>query len=385
MKFDYLIVGAGFSGLVMAERLATQMGKTSLIVEKRRHIGGNCYDRYDDYGVLIHQYGPHYFRTNSSLVKNYLSQFTAWNPVDYTIKSFSDGRYWSFPVNLNTFEELIGRPATTPEFEAWLAVQRVSIENPRNSEDVIVSQVGWDLYNKFFLGYTLKQWKRHPRDLDSSVCGRIPIRTNRDDRYLREEFQALPSAGYTAMFDRMIAACGNNVRILLNTDYREVMPHFDFGHIIYTGPIDDYFDCCYGALPYRSLKFEAESFDAEQLKERYSISGKCGFWQPAVQVKYPNDHDFTRIVEVKHATGQKCLNSTIVREFPADYKAGMEAYYPIPANDASALYEKYADRAALTPGVSFIGRLATYKYYNMDQIVAIALKKFDQIKGVGNF
>lgn len=379
IKTDYLIVGAGFAGLVLAERLATQLGKTCLIVEKRAHIGGNCHDHYDDHGVLIHTYGPHYFRTNSPRIRDYLSRFTAWHPVDYTIKSYAEGRYWSFPVNLNTFEELIGRPSTSEEFEAWLARERVPVAEPKNSEDVIVSQIGWDLYRKFFLGYTLKQWKRHPRDLDTSVCGRIPIRTNRDNRYLREDFQALPAAGYTRMFERMLAAAGGKARVLLKTDYRELLPHVDYGHLIYTGPIDEYYDHCYGALPYRSLRFEAESFTAEQLRGREAVSGKPGFWQPAMQVNYPNDHDFTRIVEVKHATGQQCANTTIVREYPEDYGPGREAYYPIPNAESAALYRRYADRAEQEARVSFVGRLATYRYYNMDQIVGMALAEFERL------
>lgn len=380
MQFDYLIVGAGFAGLVLAERICTQLGKTCLIVEKRRHIGGNCHDHYDDNGVLIHTYGPHYFRTNSPRIRDYLGQFTEWNPVAYTIKSYSEGRYWSFPVNLNTYEEIIGRAATSEEFEAWLAKERVSIADPANSEEAVISQCGWDLYNKFFLGYTLKQWKRHPRELDASVCARIPIRTNRDDRYLKEDFQALPKAGYTRMFERILEACGNKVKVLLNTDYREVLPMVKYGHMIYTGPIDEFYNCCYGSLPYRSLRFETESFTEEQLKEREGIAGKPGFWQPAVQVNYPNDHEFTRIVEVKHATGQQCTNTTVVREYPDDYGPGKEAYYPIPASDAHALYKKYAERASAEKNTSFVGRLATYRYYNMDQVVGMALSEFDKLR-----
>src|SRR5664280_141442 len=228
IETDFLIVGAGLAGLVMAERLATQQHARCLVVEKRLHIGGNCFDYYDDYGVLVHGYGPHYFRTNAPRIREYLSQFTQWHPVEYTIKSFSDGRYGSFPINLNTLEE------------------------------VIVSQVGCKLYEKFFLGYTLKQWKRHPRELDPSVCGRIPVRTNRDNRYLREDFQALPAAGYTAMFQRMLSACGNLVQVLLNTDFREVLSHLCCRHLIFTGPIDEFYDRRFGALPYRSLRFEQQ-------------------------------------------------------------------------------------------------------------------------------
>jgi len=380
LTFDYLIVGAGFAGLTAAERLCTQHGKTCLVVEKRTHLGGNAYDRYDDSGVLIHNYGPHYFRTNSDRIKDYLSQFTEWHPVDYKILSRTEGRYWNFPINLNTFEQLVGHEATSEEMEAWLEENRVPIENPANSEEVIISQVGWDLYEKFFKGYTLKQWKRHPKDLDASVCGRIPVRTNRDDRYLREEFQALPKAGYTRMFEKMVAACGDKLRIMLNTDYREILDAVECGHMIYTGPIDEFFDNRFGQLPYRSLRFENESFTPEQLKERETESGKPGHWQPAMQVNYPNEEDFTRIVEVKHATGQLCTNTTIVREYPDDFGPGKEPYYPIPAPDAAALYKKYKELADGEEKVSFIGRLATYRYYNMDQVVGMALAEVERLR-----
>jgi UDP-galactopyranose mutase len=394
---DYLIVGAGFAGLTSAERLTTQHGKTCLVVEKRRHLGGNAYDRYDANGVLIHTYGPHYFRTNSPKIREYLGQFTDWHPVDYKILSWTDGRYWNFPVNLNTFEQLIGRPSTSEEMEAWLAEKRVPIDNPANSEEVIISQVGWELYEKFFKGYTLKQWRRDPQDLDASVCGRIPIRTNRDDRYLREEFQALPAAGYTAMFENMVKACGDKIHILYHTDYREVLPQTRFRHMIYTGPIDEFFDFRFGRLPYRSLRFEPESFTPEQLAAHHTATSACpspwptppGFYQPAMQVNYPNDENFTRIVEIKHATGQPCANTTIVREYPDDFGPGKEPYYPIPAADSAALYRQYKDLADsrhtpfadLHPGatVSFIGRLATYRYYNMDQVVGMALAEVDKI------
>jgi UDP-galactopyranose mutase len=289
------------------------------------------------------------------------------------------GRYWSFPINLNTFEELLGRPSSTEEMEAWLEEHRVPVEEPKNSEEVILSQVGPELYEKFFKGYTLKQWKRHPRDLDASVCGRIPIRTNRDDRYLREEFQALPKAGYSRMFNRMLEACGDKVQVMLNTDYREVMAEVKHRHLVYTGAIDEFFDYCHGPLPYRSLRFERESFDAEQLRAREAVSGKPGFWQPAMQVNYPNEEDFTRIVELKHATGQACTNTTIVREYPDDYGPGKEPYYPVPAPDAAAIYQQYREMAEAVPSTSFIGRLATYRYYNMDQVVGMALAEVGRI------
>lgn len=379
MKYDYLIVGAGFAGITFAQRAANVFGKTSLIVEKRNHIGGNSYDRYDDHGVLIHQYGPHYFRTNSPKIKTYLSQFTDWHSVEYKILSYSDGQYWNFPINLNTFEQFIGRPSTSEEMRVWLEEKREKIDNPNNSEEVIISQVGWELYEKFFKGYTLKQWRRHPKNLDASVCGRIPIRTNRDDRYLEEEFQAIPKNGYTRMFENMLRTCGNMAEVMLDTDYREILRRVQYDHMVYTGPIDAYYDFRFGELPYRSLRFEPESFTRDQLSKREQIAGKVGFWQPAMQVNYPNDEDYTRIVEIKHATGQVCENTTIVREYPDDYGPGKEAYYPIPAPETAILYQKYKELADMETAVSFIGRLATYKYYNMDQVVGMALQKIETL------
>ncbi|MDZ4788737.1 MAG: UDP-galactopyranose mutase [Blastochloris sp.] len=364
-RIDYLIVGAGFAGAVLAERLASQCGKKCLVVDKRSHIAGNAYDRYDQAGVLIHVYGPHYFRSNSQRIVDYLGQFTEWHPVEYKILSKTDGRYWQFPINLNTFEQLVGHASTPEEMEQTLAEWRVPIENPQNSEEVIISQVGWKLYEMFFKNYTKKQWKRDPKELDASVCGRIPIRTNRDDRYLSEEFQALPKEGYTKMFEKILQH--PNIEVLLETDYRDMLDEVDFGHMIYTGAIDDYFNCCYGPLPYRSLRFEPETLAQET-------------FQPAMQVNYPNDEEFTRIVELKHATGQKLPVTTIVREYPEDYGPGKEAYYPIPAPDAKALYEKYKELAVKEENVSFVGRLATYRYYNMDQVVGMALTEFEKLK-----
>jgi UDP-galactopyranose mutase len=317
--------------------------------------------------------------------------------VDYEVLSYADGRYWRFPINLNTFEQLIGRSATTAEMEAWLAEHRVAIAEPRNSEEVILSQVGPLLYEKFFKDYTLKQWRRHPRDLDPSVCGRIPIRTNRDNRYLRETFQALPRAGYSPLFERMVAACGPRLRLLLNTDYHDVVPHVAFSHLIFTGPIDELYDHRFGALPYRSLRFEHESFTREQLVAREPIAGQPGFWQPAMQVNYPDAEAFTRIVEIKHATGQACSNTTIVREYPDDYGPGKEPFYPVPAADAAACFRRYESLASAgavpaclqaaarhrgaAPAVTLVGRLATYRYYNMDQVVGMALKEAEKIAG----
>jgi len=370
MKVDFLIIGAGFAGAVLAERIASQLGKSCLIVERRNHIGGNAYDHCDAAGILLHDYGPHYFRTNSQRVIDYLSQFTEWREVQYKILSWTHGRFWQFPINLNTFEQLIGRAATTDEMQGTLAEWRVKIDSPKNSEEVIISQVGRKLYEMFFKNYTRKQWQRDAKDLDPSVCGRIPIRTNRDDRYLSEKFQALPKNGYTAMFRKMLAH--PMIEVKLNTDYREARAQVQCQHLIFTGPVDEYFGYCFGRLPYRSLRFEPETLAQE-------------FFQPVMQVNYPNDHDFTRIVEIKHATGQKLPSTTIVREYPQNFGPGREPYYPIPAPDARALYQKYAERAALEKNVTFVGRLATYRYYNMDQVVGMALTEFDRLRrnGVG--
>jgi UDP-galactopyranose mutase len=364
MVWDYLIVGAGYAGAVLAERLASQCDASCLVIDRRDHIAGNAYDECDPAGVLIHKYGPHYFRTNSDQIVAYLSQFTEWLPVEYKILSWVEGRYWQFPINLNTFEQLVGRPSSSEEMERTLAEWRVPIDKPANSEEVIISQVGHRLYEMFFKNYTRKQWRRDPRDLDSSVCGRIPIRTNRDDRYLSDKFQALPKDGYTAMFRRMLDH--PKIEVRLKTDYREAKRHLRYKHLIYTGPIDEYFEHRFGPLPYRSLRFEPETLNQE-------------FFQPAMQVNYPNDHEFTRIVEVKHATGQKIPVTTIVREYPDDFGPGKEPYYPIPAPDASAQYQRYAELTAREAGVSFVGRLATYRYYNMDQVVGSALTLFKKL------
>ncbi len=364
--YDLLVVGAGFSGAVLAERFARALGKTVLVIDRREHIAGNAFDSHDAAGVLLHRYGPHYFRTNSARVRDYLSGFTEWRPVEYTILSYTDGRYWNFPINLNTFEQFLGRPSSTEEMEATLARWRVPIENPRNSEELIVSQVGWELYEKFFRNYTRKQWRRDPADLDASVCGRIPIRTNRDNRYVTESFQALPADGYTPLIGRILDH--PKIEVRLGTDFRDVASKVRYRHLIYSGPVDEFFGYRFGPLPYRSLRFEEVTLPVE-------------YHQPAVQVNYPNEEAFTRVVETKHITGQKLPVTTVVREYPQDYELGREPYYPVPAPDAKEAYARYARLAEATAKVSFVGRLATYRYYNMDQVVAMALGEFDRLSG----
>jgi UDP-galactopyranose mutase len=377
-QVDFLIVGAGFSGLVAAERLS-QAGFSCVVVDKRDHIGGNAYDCYDEAGVLIHPYGPHYFRSNSARIVAYLSQFTEWHEVSYQIKSYTKGRFWSFPINLNTFEEWLGRESTELEWRDYLDTHKVEIEHPQNSEEVILSQVGWDFYRIFFEPYTLKQWKRHPRELQASVCGRIPIRLNRDDRYLTESFQAMPVQGYTAMFEKMMAH-SPNLQVRLGVDYKEEKESWQFRHLIFTGPIDEYYDHCYGSLPYRSLRFERETHTGEELRARAAISGKEGLWQPALQVNYPDlDVPYTRTVEIKHATGQNIEATTVIREFPEDWTPEKEPFYPVPTDVTAQLYTRYRQLADQETNVSFIGRLGTYRYYNMDQVTGMALTEAEKL------
>jgi UDP-galactopyranose mutase len=362
-RIDALIVGCGIAGITMAERLA-DAGWRCHLVDRRPHIGGNCHDCLDVHGVLIHPYGPHYFRTNSPRVVEYLSRFTEWQPAEYRVLSRIGDRHYQFPINLNTFEQILGRPSSEEEMKATLEEWREPIENPKNSEEVIVSQVGWKLYEMFFKNYTLKQWNHHPRDLDASVCGRIPIRTNRDDRYLAEEFQALPKAGYTAMFERMLAS--PRISVETGVDFAKARNRFQYRKLIYTGPIDAYFDFKLGRLPYRSLRFETEHHEIDQ-------------YQPAMQVNYPNEEAFTRIVEIKQATGQQVAGTTIVKEYPQDFTEGSEPFYPVPMAESRSLYEQYRELAELEADTVFLGRLATYRYYNMDQVVGMALAKSGQL------
>jgi UDP-galactopyranose mutase len=373
--YDALVVGAGLSGLVMAESLCTQLGFKCLLIDRREHIGGNCYDAPDANGVLTHLYGPHYFRSNYPEAIAYLSAFTAWREIRYRVSSFTDGRHWSFPINLRTFEQFIGRESSQEEFRGWLEWRRMSFGEPQNSEEAMLASVGPELYEKFFKGYTQKQWNKHPRDLDPSVCRRIPIRTTRNEAYFDDSFQAMPQEGYTAMFQRMVQACGNNLDLRLGLDFSEARDRFAYGHLIYTGPIDEYFGTGLGRLEYRSLRFELESYTSGDLARL----GKQDYWQPYLQVNYPNSQPYTRIVEIKHATGQDTPHTNLVREYPQECAPGREPYYPVLTPPNLALYQKYAGLAAGERRVTLLGRLATYTYLNMDQEVERALRVFQNV------
>lgn len=361
--FDYLIVGAGFAGSVMAERLAADAGSKVLLIDKRPHIGGNAYDHYNDDGVLVHRYGPHIFHTNSREVFEYLSRFTEWRPYQHRVQAWVDGQLLPIPINLDTVNRMYGLNLTSFELDDFfrrVAEPRAVI---RTSEDVIVSKVGRELYEKFFRNYTRKQWDLDPSELDSTVTARVPVRTNRDDRYFTDTYQAMPRHGLTRMFERMVTH--PNIKVLLNADYREVRTMIPHREVIYTGPIDEYFDYRFGRLPYRSLHFEFETRNVPQV-------------QPVAVINYPNDNLYTRVTEFKHLTGQEHAKTTLVYEYP---RAEGDPYYPIQRPENAELYRKYQMLAAETKGVHFVGRLATYRYYNMDQVTAQALKLYSKITG----
>lgn len=361
--FDYLIVGAGFAGSVLAERLACGSNKKVLICDKRPHIGGNAYDHYNDAGILVHKYGPHIFHTNSREVFEYLSRFTEWRSYQHRVMAHVDGQLLPIPINLDTINKLYGLNLTSFQLEEFFTSVAEPCSPVRTSEDVVVSRVGRELYEKFFRNYTRKQWGLDPSELDACVTARVPTRTNRDDRYFTDTYQAMPLHGFTRMFEKMLDH--PNIKIMLNCDYREIERVIPYREMIYTGPVDAFFDYQYGKLPYRSLEFKHETHDRP-------------IFQDAPVVNYPNEHLYTRSTEFKYLTGQEHQKTSIVYEFP---QPEGDPYYPVPRKENALLYDKYKDLADATPDVHFVGRLATYKYYNMDQIVAQALTVYGKIAG----
>jgi len=359
--FDFLIVGAGFAGSVLAERLASRANKKVLIIDKRDHIGGNAYDYFNKDGILVHKYGPHIFHTNSREVFDYLGQFTPWRPYEHRVLASVDGQLVPIPINQNTINKLYGLNLCSSEVEAFLNSKAEKISPVKTSEDVVISKVGKELYEKFFKGYTQKQWDLDPSELDASVTARVPTRTNKGDRYFTDTCQAMPLYGYTKMFRKMLSH--PNIKVMLNTDYKEIVDIIPYQNMIYTGPIDSFFNYCYGKLPYRSLNFKFETIEAE-------------YFQPTGTVNYPNHQAYTRITDFKYLTGQKHPKTTVVYEFPV---AEGDPYYPVPRPENAEIYKKYQQLTSSMTNTFFVGRLATYKYYNMDQVVAQSLTLFKKL------
>jgi UDP-galactopyranose mutase len=350
-----LVVGAGFAGSVIARELA-DAGWLVRVIDKRPHVAGNAYDELDAHGVLVHRYGPHIFHTNGERIFEYLSRFTEWRPYEHRVRGVVEGRAYPFPINRDTLNRLYGLDLDDVGAEAFFERVREPREPVLTSEDVVLNSVGRDLYEKFFLNYTRKQWGLDPSQLKAGVAARIPVRTNTDDRYFTDTFQAMPKHGYTKMFEAMLDH--PNITLELGVDFEDIRDGVRASHVVYTGPIDAYFRYCFGPLPYRSLRFEHEHLPG------------VAQYQETGTVNYPNDHAYTRITEFKHLTGQEHSGTSIVREYP---QAEGEPYYPIPRTENEALFKRYEELAKAERNVTFVGRLAQYRYYNMDQVVGAAL------------
>ncbi|WP_428970229.1 UDP-galactopyranose mutase [Sphingomonas sp. Xoc002] len=363
-RYDVMVVGAGFAGAVMAERLASDAGKRVLVVDRRPHIAGNAYDHHDAAGILVHRYGPHIFHTNSDDIFEYLSRFTDWRPYEHRVLADVDGTLMPMPINRTTLNLLYGLELKSDaEVEAFLASRAEPVDPIRTSADVVISKVGRELYETFFQGYTRKQWGMDPSELDKSVTARVPTRTCTDDRYFGDRHQAMPAQGFTRMFEAMLSH--PNIDLLLGVDYADVRDAYPHDHLVFTGPIDEYFGYRYGRLPYRSLRFEHRTLNEER-------------HQPVAVVNYPDEAvPYTRITEYKHLTGQIAPQTSVTYEYPS---ATGDPYYPIPRDENQTLYKRYEALALAEPHVSFVGRLATYRYYNMDQVVGQALATYRRLK-----
>jgi len=361
VKYDFLIVGAGLAGCVLAERLASQCDKRILLIDKRNHIGGNAYDSVNEVGIRIHHYGPHLFHTNDERIVRYLSQFTEWHPYEHRVMSFVNGMLVPMPINRLTVNQLFGLQMTRDEeVKDFFDREKETPQVIQNSEDVVISNVGRKLYELLYKGYTTKHWGIDPSRLAPSVCARLPVRTNDDSRYFDDRFQMMPLHGYSEMFKAM--TLHKNISIVPNTEFKDISSS-TFDRLIFTGPIDEYFEYMFGKLPYRSLRFEFETYNQE-------------YYQQVAQINYPNDFEFTRITEFKRITGQQNTKTTIAKEFS---HAEGDPYYPIPNDENTIIYHNYTKEAEKLSTVYFVGRLATYRYYNMDQVTAQALKMFEDI------
>ena len=363
-SYDFLIVGAGFAGAVMAERLAADGGYRVLIIDRRPHIAGNAFDHLDEAGTMIHQYGPHIFHTNSNEIVDYLSKFTEWRPYEHRVLAEVRGMQVPIPINRTTINMLYGANLhTDQDAERFLSERSDPSRTIRTSEDVVVSAVGEELYRLFFRGYTRKQWGLDPSELDKAVTARVPTRTNVDDRYFSDSWQAMPASGYTAMFDRILDH--PNISVLVDTEFLDIKNKVSFNNLVFTGPIDEYFSYRFGKLPYRSLTFQHKTLHQEKFQE-------------VAVVNYPDESvPFTRITEYKHLTGQTGPTTSLTYEYPS---AEGDPYYPIPREENQSLFKKYEALADAEPNVTFVGRLATYRYYNMDQVVGQALATYRRMK-----
>ncbi len=360
MHYKYVVVGAGLAGLTVAERIASEKNEKVLLVEKRSHIGGNVYDSYNEDGILIHNYGPHIFHTNDKEVYEYLSRFTKWNDFWHRVLTQVDGNLIPMPITLETINKLYNLSLTPDEMKEFIGKLAVPVDEIKTSRDVALSKVGEEIYQKFFENYTKKQWGVDPAEIDTSVISRIPLRYNRDTRYFTDKYQGMPRHGYTKLCEAMIA--NPNIKIMLNTDFEEIRREITWDKLVYTGPADEYYGFKFGKLKYRSIDFVFETYD-------------CDSYQEAPVVNYPNDYDFTRITEFKKMTWQESKKTTILKEYP---QAEGEPYYPFPTADCKAQYALYQAEMEKEENVYFLGRLAEYRYYNMDAVVRSALNLYNE-------
>ncbi len=369
MKYDFLIVGTGYSGCILAQRIAEELNKKILLVEKRSHIAGNAYDYYNEDGILVHKYGPHIFHTQNKKAWEYLSRFTRWRPYYHRVLAVVEGMTMPVPFNFNSlykafppkYAEKLER-TLLENYGYGLKIPILKLLETKNDDLKLLADY---IYKNIFLGYTIKQWGLKPDELDYSVTSRIPVYLSRDDRYFQDQYQGIPEHGYTAMLNKIITH--RNIHLMLNTDYKDVIGDIKFDRIIYTGPIDYFFDLVHGELPYRSLNFDFKTYDTD-------------IFQEVAQVNYPNNHKFTRITEFKHLSGQTHRKTTVAYEYPSQYQKGInEPYYPIPKDENHEQFAKYKADADKLNNAYFTGRLAEYKYYNMDQVVGTSMIIFRKI------